>query len=150
LALVEGLDEAVKESARGSLLLMVGQVVSTLVSALTIMIVARLLGPENYGVVTVVMVPIGLALLIQDLGVNSALTRFTAHLRREGRPGDVRVLVRVGITFKAAVAGTIALGYWAGAGVKMRPPRSKRLTPWKRITGIFILNGAPRQLLIRD
>ena len=116
MALVKGLNEAVRGSARGSLLLMVGQVVSTLVSALTVMAVARLLGPENYGVVIVVMVPIGLALLIQDLGVNSALTRFTALLRREGRPGDIRVLVRVGITFKAAVAGTIALGCWAGAG----------------------------------
>ena len=116
MALVEGLNEAVRGSARGSLLLMVGQVVSTVVSALTVMVVARLLGPENYGVVTVVMVPIGLALLIQDLGVNAALTRFTALLRREGRLGDIRVLVRVGLTFKAAVAGTIALGYWAGAG----------------------------------
>jgi O-antigen/teichoic acid export membrane protein len=117
LALVEGLDEAVRGSARGSLLLMVGQVVSTLVSALTVMVVARLLGPENYGVVTVVMVPIGLALLIQDLGVDSALTRFTALFRREGRLGDIRVLVRVGIAFKAVVAGTMALGYWVGAGV---------------------------------
>ncbi|MFH2110720.1 MAG: oligosaccharide flippase family protein [Candidatus Bathyarchaeota archaeon] len=116
MALVEGLNEAVRGSARGSLLLMVGQVASTVVSALTVMAVARLLGPENYGVVTVVMVPIGLALLIQDLGVNTALTRFTALLRREGRLGDIRVLVRVGLTFKAAVAGTIALGYWAGAG----------------------------------
>jgi len=76
LALVEGFNETVRGSARGSLLLMTGQIVSTIVSALTIIVVARLLGPENYGVVTVVMVPIGLALLVQDLGVNTALTRY--------------------------------------------------------------------------
>ena len=89
MALVEGLNEAVRGSARGSLLLMVGQVVSTLVSALTVMVVARLLGPEKYGVVTVVMVPIGLALLVQDLGVNTALTRYLALWRSEDRHGDV-------------------------------------------------------------
>ena len=76
MALVEGFNETVRGSARGSLLLMTGQIVSTIVSALTIIVVARLLGPENYGVVTVVMVPIGLALLVQDLGVNTALTRY--------------------------------------------------------------------------
>lgn len=76
MALVEGFNETVRGSARGSLLLMMGQIVSTIVSALTIIVVARLLGPEKYGVVTVVMVPIGLALLVQDLGVNTALTRY--------------------------------------------------------------------------
>ena len=49
MALVEGLNEAVRGSARGSLLLMVGQVASTLVSALTVMAVARLLGPGQLG-----------------------------------------------------------------------------------------------------
>ena len=116
MALVEGFNETVRGSARGSLLLMMGQIVSTIVSALTIIVVARLLGPEKYGVVTVVMVPIGLALLVQDLGMNTALTRFVALWRSEGRHGDVQVLVRVGLTFKAAVAGVIALCYWAGAG----------------------------------
>ena len=47
----------------------------------------------------------GLALLIQDLGVNTALTRYIALWRSEDRHGDVQVLVRVGLTFKAAVAG---------------------------------------------
>ena len=92
------LSENLRQSARGSLQLMMGQVASTLVSALTIIVVARLLGPEKYGVVTVVMVPIGLALLVQDLGVNTALIRFVALWRSEGRHGDVQVLVRVGLT----------------------------------------------------
>ena len=116
MALAEGFNETVRGSARGSLLLMTGQIVSTIVSALTIIIVARLLGPDQYGVVTVVMVPISLALLLQDLGVNTALTRYIALWRSEGRQGDVQVLVRVGLTFKAAVAGVIALSYWIGAG----------------------------------
>jgi len=98
LALVEGFNETVRGSARGSLLLMTGQIVSTIVSAVTIIVVARLLGPEKYGVVTVVMVPIGLALLLQDLGVNTALTRYIALWRSEGRHGDVQALVRVAST----------------------------------------------------
>jgi len=143
LALDEDLNEDVRGSARGSLLLMVGQVTSTVVSALTVMIVARLLGPENYGVVTVVMVPIGLALLIQDLGVNTALTRFTSLLRREERLGDIRVLIRVGLAFKAAIAGTIALGYWVGAGaiasIYLQRPELEGLI---RIVSLSVLGDA--------
>jgi len=143
LALVEGLNEAVRGSARGSLLLMMGQVVSTIVSALTIIVVARLLGPEKYGVVTVVMVPIGLALLLQDLGVNRALTRFVALWRSEGRHGDVQVLVRAGLTFKAAVAGIMALGYWIGAGaiasVYLQRPALEGLV---RIVSLSVLGNA--------
>ena len=43
MALVEGLNEAVRGSARGSLQLMVGQVASTVVSALTVMAVASII-----------------------------------------------------------------------------------------------------------
>jgi len=82
LALAEGFNETVRGSARGSLLLMTGQIVSTIVSALTIIIVARLLGPGKYGVVTVVMAP------IQDLGVNTALTRYIVLNRQRLRGVD--------------------------------------------------------------
>jgi len=58
LALVDGFNETVRGSARGSLILMMGQIVSTIVSALTIIVVARLLGPEKYGFVTVIIVHI--------------------------------------------------------------------------------------------
>ncbi len=88
MALAEGFNETVRGSARGSLQLMTGQIASTLVSALTIIVVARLLGPDQYGVVTVVMAPIGLALLIQDLGVNTALTRYIVLNRQRLRGVD--------------------------------------------------------------
>ena len=143
MALVEGFNETVRGSARGSLQLMTGQIVSTIISALTVIVVARLLGPEKYGVVTVVMVPISLALLVQDLGVNTALTRYIALWRSEGRHGDVQVLVRVGLTFKAAVAGAMALGCWIGAGaiasVYLQRPELEGLV---RIVSLGVLGTA--------
>ena len=143
MALAKEFGETVRGSARGSLQLMMGQIVSTIISALTIIVVARLLGPEKYGVVTVVMVPISLALLIQDLGVNTALTRYIALWRSEGRHGDAQVLVRAGLTFKAAVAGVMALGYWIGAGaiasVYLQRPELEGLV---RIVSLSVLGTA--------
>jgi len=122
---------------------MTGQIASTIISALTIIVVARLLGPNQYGVVTIVMVPISLALLLQDLGVNTALTRYTALWRSEGRHGDAQVLVRVALTFKAAVAGAMALCYWIGAGaiasVYLQRPELEALV---RLVSLSVLGTA--------
>lgn len=94
----------VKGSARGSLLLMVGQVVGTVVSALVVIFIAKMLGAELYGRVAIAMIPVNLALLLQDLGVNTALMRFSSRLRREGRSAELSGLVSAGLVFSALVA----------------------------------------------
>jgi len=73
--------------------------------------------------------------------VNTALTRYIALWRSEGRHGDVQVLVRAGLTFKAAVAGAMALCYWAGtiASVYLQRPELEALV---RIVSLGVLGTA--------
>ncbi len=48
----------VQHSARGSLILLIGQVLSTVLLAIGAIIVARLLGDFSYGVLTIASIPI--------------------------------------------------------------------------------------------
>lgn len=133
----------VRGSARGSLFLMFGQVVGTVVSALVVIFVARMLGSELYGRVAIAMIPVNLALLLQDLGVNTALMRFSSRLKREGRVDELRGLVSTGLVFSSLLALLLSavLFLFAGpvADVWLRRPDLEGLV---RVASMGILGQA--------
>jgi len=94
--------EIAEDSARGGFFLFTGNALSFAILAIGSIIVARLLGPENYGLFALsLVVPSILAGLI-DLGVNPALTRFSAKLRAEGKSQLAANMLRSGFLFKLA------------------------------------------------
>jgi O-antigen/teichoic acid export membrane protein len=76
---------------------MIGQASSTLINAIAIIIVARFLGSTNYGQVAIAMVPISIAGLLIDLGINGALVNYLAQYRSEGRASDVNSILKAGL-----------------------------------------------------
>ena len=99
----EELVSAAEEASRGAVLLFGGQTVSTVIAAVASIVIARLLGPELYGVYALCFVVPNLLILVTDLGVNSALTRFSAKLRAEGQNSLLAGIIRCGLAFKVAV-----------------------------------------------
>jgi len=98
--LSDKLAEIAEDSARGGFFLLTGNALSLLILAIGSIIVARLLGPENYGLFALsLVVPSILAGLI-DLGVNPALTRFSAKLRTEDKDQLAANMLRSGFLFK--------------------------------------------------
>ncbi|MCX5658018.1 MAG: oligosaccharide flippase family protein [Candidatus Omnitrophica bacterium] len=139
----EDLSSVVKGSARGSLFLMAGQVVGTVVSAVTVILVARMLGSELYGRIAIAMIPVSLALLLQNLGVSTALMRFSSRFRREGRTAELRMLVSTGLIFSASVALLLSAVLFIFAGpvsaVWLRRPDLESLV---RVASLQILGQA--------
>jgi stage V sporulation protein B len=101
--LASGFGDLVRGSARGSLILMVGQVITTVISAVTMIWIARVIGDDSYGLYTVALVPVSLFMLLQDLGVSQALMRFCAMYRHEGRQG-LRGVVYTGLLFSGVTS----------------------------------------------
>ncbi|MCX6648480.1 MAG: flippase [Candidatus Bathyarchaeota archaeon] len=95
--------DLIKNSAKGSLVLVIGQAITTIISALTIIWIARIIGPTNYGEYTVALVPTSLLLLLQDLGINQALMRFCSMYRYEERTG-LRSIVLTGLLFSGVTS----------------------------------------------
>lgn len=101
--LTEDLSNILQKSAKGSLILISAQLVSTLVSAFGTMIVAGLLDPADYGEITVAMVSINIALMFRDIGVTSALTKNISQLRHENRSEEANIILRTGLVINILV-----------------------------------------------
>ena len=102
------LSDITETSVRGGLVLFAGNTLSTIILAVNSVIVARLLGPEGYGRWALVLVVPSLLHGLVDVGVNAALTRFTAKLLAEGESDRAAAIVRVGLTFKLLVGIAMA------------------------------------------
>ncbi|MCW4018886.1 MAG: oligosaccharide flippase family protein [Candidatus Bathyarchaeota archaeon] len=92
-----------KVSAKGSFNYLWGLVVSTLISSVGTIFIARLLGSDQYGLYAVVLTVPGLIVIFRDLGVNFAMVRFIAQYRAEGRLNEIRSVFISGIIFEMAV-----------------------------------------------
>ena len=77
------LSEVAKASARGSFFLFLGKTSSTIIMAFASILVARLLGPENYGLYALAMITPSLLIAFSDLGISPALTMFSARFHSE-------------------------------------------------------------------
>jgi len=94
------LSDIAKASARGSFFLFLGNTSSTIIMAIASILIARLLGPENYGLYTVAMIVPSFLIPISDLGISPALTKFSARFHSEGKNRKVVGLIKAGIIFK--------------------------------------------------
>lgn len=99
----------VKESARGSLALGVGQVLSSVILAISTIIVAGNIGSVHYGEYAKVLVPVGIALLIQDPGINVALTRFVSLYQKDGDVSKQSTAIMTGLVFNLSTAVILSL-----------------------------------------
>ena len=86
-------------SARGGFNLFWGLVVSNVISAISTIVVARMLSPAEYGLVGVASAAPGLIALFRDWGMDTAMVRHIAQLRSEDDPTGVRNTILAGLTF---------------------------------------------------
>jgi O-antigen/teichoic acid export membrane protein len=75
--------------------------------ALASILMARFLGPDQYGVYTLAFVIPGLLTAFTDLGTNSALSKFLPRLRQDGKDGEIRGLIKSGLFFNAIISSLL-------------------------------------------
>jgi len=98
-----------KVSAKGSIDLLWGLIVSTVISAVGTIFIARLLGSDEYGLYTVVLTVPTIIGIFRDWGVNSAMIKFTAQFRAEGRTDEIRSIFLTGLLFEVAVGLVLSI-----------------------------------------
>lgn len=142
-------DEIARRSVRGSLILFVGNFASTAVSAVAIIIVARLLGPDGYGAYSLAFVLPGLMQVFVGLGVNTSIIRYSTYYISTGRPEEAKRFTLNGIYFLTLVGALIAAVNFFLAGplssvVLHRP----ELTPDVELASVFVLGYTLFQAII--
>jgi len=94
-------------SAHGGYYLFVGNTLSTGILVISSIIIARLLGPDDYGLFSLVIFVPSLLIGLVDFGITSAITRFAAKSRAEGKNPKVGSVIKAGLFFELVV-GVIA------------------------------------------
>lgn len=93
---------AAEEAASGAFHLFWGGSLATVLSAVCSILIARLLGPEHYGIYTLSLVVSSFLMLFTDYGVSQALTRFISLYRSKGEPHHITPLLKTGLAFNTA------------------------------------------------
>jgi len=104
--MTDELIDAAETSTRGSFFLMSGTATSTIILAISSIIIARLLGPDLYGLYSLALVSPQLLLLFIDLGIDQGIVKFTASLRAKGEINHSISIIRQGLLIKA-LTGTL-------------------------------------------
>jgi O-antigen/teichoic acid export membrane protein len=106
-----------EDSTRGSFFLVSGTAISTVVMAISTILVGRLVGSELYGKYTLALVIPSLFLLFADLGINQGIIRFTASLRLKGETHRAAKIIKHGLLIKAIAGVLLFLVNYTLAGV---------------------------------
>ena len=112
-------DEVMKvaqESARGSFFLISGTAISTVVLAVSAILIARLLGSDLYGQYSLVIVVPQLLYLFTDLGLNQGITKFTSDFKCQGDYKRSAAIVKHGLIIRSLVGIALSVFTYVFAG----------------------------------
>ena len=98
-----------KVSATGVFHLFWGVVVSAAVSAVGVIVLARVLSPQNYGLYTIALIAPSLLGIFRDWGMNLAVIKYTAQYSAEKRSARVRSILLAGLVFEVILGLALSL-----------------------------------------
>jgi len=129
-----------QKAARGGLFLFIGNASSTVILAVGIIIVARLLGPSDYGLYTLALVIPTLLVSLSDAGMNFALVRLPAKLKSEGNHAKANSLIKLGFLLKLAISTVAFLLCHAGSTLIATTILNRpELAPFLRLASLMIV-----------
>jgi len=133
-----------KTSVTGSFQLFVGMAASTIITALGIIILARLMTPEEYGLYSVALIPSSMTILFRDWGINSAIIKYAASLRAQKSEEKIYEIIVAGLIFEIATGFVLSviLVFLSGfiASTVLHRPES---APLIAIASAAVFAGAP-------
>ena len=132
-----------KVSAKGGFNLFWGMAISSLISSLGIIIIARSLSPSDYGIYSIALIAPNLINIFRDLGIDQSTIRYTAKYNEKKQKNNIKSVLTAATTFEI-IFGTILslitylLSDLIGNSILNRPD----IVPLIQIVSITILADA--------
>ena len=92
-----------EDSVRGGFFLFSGTALSTLILAISSIMIARLMGPELFGQYSLAFVVPQLLFVFTDLGINQGVTKFAAEQKSKNQTNSTAKLIKHGILIRASI-----------------------------------------------
>jgi O-antigen/teichoic acid export membrane protein len=108
--------EIAQRSTRGGLLIFAGNLLSTVMMAISSIVIARLLGPESFGSYALVSLIPSMLQLFYGFGVGHAMVRHSAYLISKGQADEARRYSINAMIFLLLSAVAFAIFCYAGSG----------------------------------
>jgi O-antigen/teichoic acid export membrane protein len=129
-----------KRSVRGSLILFASNLAATAINAVTIIVVARLLGPAGYGTYSLALVIPGILQLFIGFGALPAVVRYAAYYTSVGREDEAKRFTMNVIIFLFVTGSILTVVSFLLAGslsslILQRPD----LGPYVQLTSVSVL-----------
>lgn len=129
-----------EKAARGGFFLFVGNALSTIILAIGSIIIARLLGPSNYGLYTLTMLMPLVFVSLADAGMSSALIRIPARLRSEGDFPASNRAIRLAFFLKLSLGVvTFLICYFGADTITIILLNRPGLVPYLQFAGVLII-----------
>ncbi len=98
-----------KISAKGGFHLLWGLVLSTVISAVGTIVIAILLGADNYGLYTIAIAAPNLIAAFRDWGITNAMIKYTAQYNCEGAHDKVKSIFYSGLIFELLLGSILSV-----------------------------------------
>ena len=132
-----------KISVKGGFHVMWGLVASTVISAISTIIIALLLGEDNYGLYAIAITAPTMIILFRDWGVTFAMIRYTAQNNTENRIHHIRNIFMSGLIFEIALGIVLSLiGFVLSDFIATTILRRPTITPLIQIASFTVLTSA--------
>ena len=131
-----------RTSTRGGFNLFWGVAVSSVISAVGVMVVAGILEEGQYGLLGIALTLPNLLMIIRDLGIDQATIKYTAQYRHQNKQTEIKNILKASITFEF-ILGTILsiLTYLLAAPIAQLFNRPQ-ITPFIQIASLTIFGQA--------
>ncbi len=132
-----------KVSAKGGFNLFWGTAISSIITSVGIIIIARLLSASDYGIYSIVLIAPNLINIFRDLGIDQSTIRYTAKYNQEKQKNNIKTVLAAATTFEI-IFGTILslttylLSDFIGNNILNRP----NIVPLIQLVSLTILADA--------
>jgi stage V sporulation protein B len=131
-----------KVSLKGGFHVMWGLVASTVISAVGTIIIAWLLGEDNYGLYAIALTAPNLIVLFRDWGVTSAMIRYTAQNKAENKTAEIRGIFMSGLIFEIVLGTVLSLiGFLLSPFLASTVFNRPAITPLIQISSFIVLTS---------
>lgn len=129
-------------TAKGSVHLLWGLIVSTVISSVGTIFIAKLLGDESYGLYAIAInAPIIFA-NFRDWGINTAITRYTAQYNTQNQPEEIKKTILSGLTFELILGTILTIISFTLSSFLANAFDRPTIAPLIQISSLVILTGA--------